>query len=51
MAIVIASSLGSGHSDLRRHTEQQIELLRFMKRRYPQVSWELILSAAAFDFA
>ena len=32
-----------GHSDFAPHTEQQIELLRFMRRRYPQVSWELIL--------
>ncbi|MGH9676851.1 MAG: glucokinase, partial [Candidatus Acidiferrum sp.] len=30
------------------HTEQQIELLRFMRRRYPQVSWELILSGRGF---
>ena len=27
---------------------QQIELLRFMRRRYPQVSWELILSGRGF---
>jgi glucokinase len=25
-----------GHSDFAPHTEQQIELLRFMRRRYPQ---------------
>ena len=37
-----------GHSDFAPHTEQQIELLRFMKRRYPQVSWELILSGRGF---
>jgi glucokinase len=36
-----------GHSDFAPHTEQEIELLRFMRRRYPQVSFELILSAAA----
>lgn len=37
-----------GHSDFAPHTEQEIELLRFMKRRYPQVSWELILSGRGF---
>ena len=37
-----------GHSDFAPHTEQQIELLRFMRRRYAQVSWELILSGRGF---
>jgi glucokinase len=37
-----------GHSDFAPHTEQQIELLRFMRRRYPQVSFELILSGRGF---
>lgn len=37
-----------GHTDFAPHTDQQIELLRFMKRRYPQVSWELILSGRGF---
>jgi glucokinase len=37
-----------GHSDYAPHTDQQIELLRFMRRRYPQVSWELILSGRFF---
>jgi glucokinase len=37
-----------GHSDFAPHTERQIELLRFMRRRYPQVSWELILSGRGF---
>ncbi len=37
-----------GHADYAPHTEQQIELLRFMRRRYPQVSWELILSGRGF---
>ena len=37
-----------GHSDFAPHTEQQIELLRFMRDRYPQVSWELILSGRGF---
>jgi glucokinase len=37
-----------GHSDFAPHTEQQIELLRFMRRRSPQISWELILSGRGF---
>ena len=37
-----------GHSDFAPHTERQIDLLRFMRHRYPQVSWELILSGRGF---
>ena len=37
-----------GHSDFAPHTDEQIELLRFMRKRYPQVSWELILSGRGF---
>jgi glucokinase len=37
-----------GHTDFAPRTDQQIELLRFMRRRYPQVSWELILSGRGF---
>jgi len=37
-----------GHADFAPHTEQQIELLHFMRRRYPQISWELILSGRGF---
>jgi glucokinase len=37
-----------GHSDFAPHSDQQIELLRFMRLRYPQVSWELILSGRGF---
>jgi glucokinase len=37
-----------GHSDFAPHTPQQIELLKFMSHRYPQVSWELILSGRGF---
>jgi glucokinase len=37
-----------GHSDFAPHTDQQIELLRFMRQRTPQVSWELILSGRGF---
>ena len=44
---VVVPSEG-GHSDFAPHTDQQIELLHFMRRRYPQVSWELILSGRGF---
>ncbi len=37
-----------GHSDFSPRTDQQIELLKFMRNRYPQVSWELILSGRGF---
>jgi len=37
-----------GHSDFAPHTERQTDLLRFMLRRYPQVSGELILSGRGF---
>jgi glucokinase len=37
-----------GHTDFAPRTGQQIELLRFMNQRYPQVSWELILSGRGF---
>jgi glucokinase len=37
-----------GHTDFAPRTDQQIELLKFMRRRYPQVSWELILSGRGF---
>lgn len=37
-----------GHTDYAPHSAQQIELLRFMSHRYPQVSWELILSGRGF---
>ena len=37
-----------GHSDYAPQTDQQIELLKFMRSRYPQVSWELILSGRGF---
>lgn len=37
-----------GHSDFAPRTDQQIDLLKFMRRRYPQVSWELILSGRGF---
>lgn len=37
-----------GHSDYAPRTDQQIELLKFMRHRHPQVSWELILSGRGF---
>jgi len=37
-----------GHTDYAPHSAQQIELLRHMSHRYPQVSWELILSGRGF---
>jgi len=37
-----------GHSDFAPRTEQQIELLRFLLRKVPQVSWEIILSGRGF---
>jgi len=37
-----------GHSDFAPSGEQQIQLLRFMLNRYPQVSWEIILSGRGF---
>ena len=43
---VVASE--GGHSDFAPHTTQQIELLRVMIQRYPQVSGELILSGRGF---
>lgn len=43
---VLASE--GGHSDFAPRNDQQIELLKFMRRRYPQVSWELILSGRGF---
>ncbi|MBZ5528764.1 MAG: glucokinase [Acidobacteriia bacterium] len=43
----VAPSEG-GHSDFAPHTEQQIELLRFMRKRTAHVTWELILSGRGF---
>ena len=44
---VVAATEG-GHADLAPRTEQEIELLRFMKKRYTQVSFELVLSGRGF---
>jgi glucokinase len=37
-----------GHSDFAPHTDRQVELLKFMRHRYPQVSCELVLSGRGF---
>ena len=44
---VVASSEG-GHTDFAPRTEQEIELLRYMKKQYEFVSVELILSGRGF---
>jgi glucokinase len=37
-----------GHADFAPRTDREIEFLRFMKKRAPNVSWELILSGRGF---
>ncbi len=44
---LVAASEG-GHADLAPRTEQEIELLRFLKKRYAHVSFELVLSGRGF---
>ncbi len=44
---VVAASEG-GHADFAPRTDQEIELLRFLKKRYAHVSFELILSGRGF---
>ncbi len=44
---IVAPSEG-GHTDFAPRTEQEIELLRFMKTMHEYVSWELILSGRGF---
>ena len=44
---VVASTEG-GHSDFPPRTEQEIEFLRYMKKKHPYVSVELILSGRGF---
>lgn len=43
-----AASTEGGHADFAPNTEQQIELWRFLRKRVPHVSWELILSGRGF---
>lgn len=38
-----------GHTDFAPRTEEEIELLRFLLRRYPQASWEHVLSGKGFQ--
>ncbi len=44
---LVASTEG-GHADFAPRTEREIELLRFLKKRNANVSWELILSGRGF---
>lgn len=44
--VVVASE--GGHADFAPRTEREIELLRFLKKSAPNVSWELILSGRGF---
>ncbi len=44
---VVAPSEG-GHTDLAPRTDKEIDLLRFLKKRYAHVSWELVLSGRGF---
>ncbi len=44
---IVAASEG-GHADFSPRTDQEIELLRFLKKRYAHVSFELILSGRGF---
>ncbi len=44
---IVAATEG-GHADLAPRTEQEIELLRFLKKQYANVSFELILSGRGF---
>lgn len=41
-------STEGGHSDFSPRTDREIELLRFLKKRAANVSWELILSGRGF---
>ena len=40
-----------GHSDFAPHTAAANRVVRFMSNRYPQVSWELILSGPRLSYA
>jgi glucokinase len=44
---VVAATEG-GHTDFAPRTEEEIELLRFLKRRHKQVSFEMVLSGQGF---
>jgi glucokinase len=46
--VVVATE--GGHADFAPRTEQEIELLRFMKKRYDPVSAELLVSGRGFRF-
>ena len=44
----IVSATEGGHADLAPRTEKEIELLRFLKKRYDHVSFEVVLSGRGF---
>jgi len=44
----VAAATEGGHTDFAPRTEQEIELLRFLKKRHENVSFELILSGRGF---
>lgn len=44
----VASATEGGHTDFAPRTEQEIELLRFLKRRSARVSFETVLSGRGF---
>lgn len=44
----VVSPTEGGHADFAPRTEQEIELLRFLKKRHAQVSFEIILSGRGF---
>ncbi len=44
----VVSATEGGHADFAPRTEEEIELLRFLKKRYENVSCELILSGKGF---
>ncbi len=44
---VVAATEG-GHADFAARTDQEIELLRFLKKRHAHVSWETVLSGRGF---
>lgn len=44
----VVSATEGGHADFAPRTETEIELLRFLKKRYTYVSFELILSGRGF---
>lgn len=44
----VISASEAGHADFAARTEQEVELMRFLMKRYSPVSWEVILSGRGF---